>query len=100
MAHRTQIRPCKPSATWQRPNVWITRAQSSKETSMAPPADYPPAGDELPSSNDPPIGEENQQQAPRGRNKRRRLESGSNQIEPRRSKRTKKVNRSDDFYYN
>lgn len=98
MAHRTQIRVCKGSTQWQSPNVWITSQEPRNEPLMSP-GRKTPTSDNLSAVDDPPNGEDNRDRTPKGGAKRKRQDSGSCLTELRRSKRTKKVFRSDDFYY-
>lgn len=89
MAHRNQIRIRKDESTWQRPNVLITTGGRNAATNER-------LGDTYEVQE---VCEgEGKVRSNRGR-KRKQSDSEAEQKEPRRSKRNKKANRSDDYYY-
>lgn len=94
MAHRNQIRIHKEASSWQRPNILIRRHEPD-ETTKDTLVDlregeqvYEGEKDELPTG------------SARKNRKRKRDISQPEFQEPRRSKRNKKINQSDDFCYN
>uniref|UniRef100_A0A023ECF6 Putative mediator of rna polymerase ii transcription subunit 22 n=1 Tax=Aedes albopictus TaxID=7160 RepID=A0A023ECF6_AEDAL len=92
MAHRNQIRVRKDELHGQRPNVIITRSDQTQTT------------DDTTEDSGPRLQgcETDTMVLPRGsiqNRKRKRQLSDSEQPEPRRSKRNRKLNRCDDFSY-
>lgn len=87
MAHKTQIRISKTNTTWQRPNVLVRREDGDGQDSVLRIPDVEP------------LDEEHEPEAPRGGRKRRRPVSSCDPVELRRSKRSRKSNRKDDYYY-
>ncbi|XP_062707058.1 uncharacterized protein K02A2.6 isoform X2 [Aedes albopictus] len=98
-AHRTQIRICKGDNSGQRPNMLITRFDGDENTR----SEEPRRSEGSMAPNDEPIIDDTTAEAPSGARKRKRRRSDSgveHPVEPRRSKRSKKTTRSEDFWYN
>lgn len=93
MAHRTQIRICKEDSTGQGPNVWVTLRQQHGRH-QDPPSLI------IPDVEPPPRTEDGRTQTPRGARKRMHPIPVDDVVELRRSKRSKKSNRRDEYHYN
>lgn len=88
MAHRTQIKICKDTS-WQRPNVLINLGGAESVSNEEQGASTVQQNE----SRDKP------KELPRGSKKRKHPVSEDEATEPRRSKRERKTNKSDDYFY-
>lgn len=88
MAHRGQIKICNDASSWQRPNVLINRRETDEgaNATSGVPAEQQDS-------------EAEHRGLSRNSRKRQRQVPDKDVVEPRRSKRMRKENKSDDFCY-